>query len=250
MSKRATSAAVSQPEVPLDTKVRPSRAPGVSTFEVLLETAAEILMEVGFEGLTTNDICKRAGMTPPALYRYFPNKFAVLSELGRRLMAAQDEVVFNWLDAGGLTAGPVETRVESTRRLQTEVNAVTRRHTGAMWILRALHAVPMLQQVRIESREGVAARVMPVLRKMYPHVPLQQLMMADRLASELMYSAMEMAMESPEQEEPMITEEACWMVCLYYDRLSKRYPPPASRSGAAARRGKAKISPRARAKAR
>ena len=250
MSKRAPTAAASQPEVPLDTKVRPSRAPGVSTFEVLLETAAEILTEVGFEGLNTNDICKRAGMTPPALYRYFPNKFAVLSELGRRLMAAQDEVVFKWLDAGGLKAGSVEARVESTRRLLTEVNAVTRRQTGAMWILRALHAVPMLQQVRVESRMAVAARVIPVLRRIYPAVPLKQLIIADRLASEIMYSAMEIAMESPEEEEAMVTEEACWMVCLYYDRLPKRHLCSASRSGAAAQRGKGKGSPKATAKAR
>jgi AcrR family transcriptional regulator len=144
--------------------------------------------------ISASEALARAGMTPPALYRYFPNKFAVLSELGRRLMAAQDEVVFAWLDAGGLKAGPVEARVEVTRRLLMEVNAVTRRQTGAMWILRAMHAVPMLQQVHIESREAVAARFLPELRRIYPHVPLKQLMMADRLSSEIMYSAMEVAM--------------------------------------------------------
>ena len=166
------------------------------------------------------------------------------------MMAAQDAVVFKWLDAGGLKAGSVEARVESTRRLLTEVNAVTRRQTGAMWILRALHAVPMLQQVRVESRMAVAARVIPVLRRIYPAVPLKQLIIADRLASEIMYSAMEIAMESPEEEEAMVTEEACWMVCLYYDRLPKRHLSSASRSGAAAQRGKGKGSPKATAKAR
>jgi AcrR family transcriptional regulator len=69
--------------VKLGTKLTPSRPTGVSTFEYLLRTAGQLLGEVGFEGLSTNLICKRAGMTPPALYRYFPNKYAVLQELGR-----------------------------------------------------------------------------------------------------------------------------------------------------------------------
>jgi AcrR family transcriptional regulator len=69
--KTARKAAI---RVPLTTKLQPSRATGRSTFEDLLSTAGELLSEVGFEGLSTNLICKRAGMTPPALYRYFPNK--------------------------------------------------------------------------------------------------------------------------------------------------------------------------------
>jgi len=38
-------------------------------------------------------------MTPPALYRYFPNKYAVLQELGRRLVRAQDYAVFAWIES-------------------------------------------------------------------------------------------------------------------------------------------------------
>ena len=51
-----------------------------------------MLEEVGFERLSTNMICKRAGLTPPALYRYFPNKYAVLKELGERRFQREAEV--------------------------------------------------------------------------------------------------------------------------------------------------------------
>ena len=57
----------------LDTKT-PQRQRGKDTFEMILATAGELLSEVGFEKLTTNLVCERAGMTPPALYRYFGDK--------------------------------------------------------------------------------------------------------------------------------------------------------------------------------
>src|SRR5258708_20022164 len=122
----------------LGTKLTPSRATGVSTFEYLLSTAGQLLGEVGFEGLSTNLICKRAGMTPPALYRYFPNKYAVLQELGRRLMRARDYAVIACMADGGLNSSSLAAAVESNRRLQTEVNTITRRQPGGLWIMRAM----------------------------------------------------------------------------------------------------------------
>ena len=214
--------------IPLSTKVTPSRAGGVSTFEALLATAGELLGEVGFESLSTNLICSRAGMTPPALYRYFPNKYAVLKELARRLMHAQDEAVFAWMEAGGLEASTIEAAVTSNRRLQSEVNAITRRQPGGVWIMRALRAVPMLHEVRMESRDQVAQRLVDALRDRYPSVSDERLLSATRLSTEMMYAATEMAMEAP-AEEAQITNEVCWMVCLYYDQLGRRHA-----SGAAA----------------
>ena len=41
------------------------------TRERLLDVAGELLAEVGIERISTNMIAARAGLTPPALYRYF-----------------------------------------------------------------------------------------------------------------------------------------------------------------------------------
>ncbi|MDT9091483.1 helix-turn-helix domain-containing protein, partial [Escherichia coli] len=76
--------------IQLETKLQPTQARAQGTYEIGLATAGEMLRDMGFEQLTTNAICQRAGLTPPALYRYFPNKYAILKELGDRLMSAQD----------------------------------------------------------------------------------------------------------------------------------------------------------------
>ncbi|WP_445380862.1 TetR/AcrR family transcriptional regulator, partial [Pseudomonas syringae] len=52
--------------------------------------------EVGIERLSTNLVCERAGLTPPALYRYFPNKYALLTVLGERLLEKQNERIDHW----------------------------------------------------------------------------------------------------------------------------------------------------------
>ena len=71
---------------PLEAKKRPEQQRAAETVERILEATAAALADIGFERLSTNIVCARAGLTPPALYRYFPNKYALLYELGRRLM--------------------------------------------------------------------------------------------------------------------------------------------------------------------
>jgi AcrR family transcriptional regulator len=213
--------------VPLGTKVTPSRAGGVSTFEALLATAGDLLGEVGFESLSTNLICSRAGMTPPALYRYFPNKYAVLKELGRRLMQAQDEAVFAWIDGGGLVTATQAEAVASYKRIQTQVIAISRNHPGGIWIMRALRAAPILHAVQTESRDDVAQHLADAVRDQYPSLTDAQLLAATRVSTQMMYGAIEMALESPELE-AQITNEACWMVSAYYAQLNERYTAPAA----------------------
>jgi AcrR family transcriptional regulator len=216
------------PAMPLDTKLVPSRAGGVSTFEALLTTAGDLLGEVGFESLSTNLICSRAGMTPPALYRYFPNKYAVLKELGRRLMKAQDDAVFAWIDAGGLATATQEEAVDSYKRIQTQVIAITRAQPGGIWIMRALRAAPILHAVQTESRDDVAQHLADAVRDQYPSLTDAQLLAATQVSTQMMYGAIEMALESPELEE-QITNEACWMVSAYYAQLNQRHAGPSRR---------------------
>lgn len=217
-------AEISEPApVELEARATPSQTRARNTYEAVLSTAGELLGEVGFERLTTNLVCERAGMTPPALYRYFPNKYAILGALARRLMQAQDEAVFAWVQAGGLSPDSIEDAVRRNAQLQQEVNEITRRSPGGVWIMRALRAVPMLRDIRIESRNQVAAHISTRLTAAYPHVPESELFRAATLTTEMMYAATEMVLEEPAEDEARINEDVCWMVVLHYQRLAARY---------------------------
>ena len=76
-------------------KNKPRQERAKRTYEAILTAAAELLVEVGVERISTNLVAERAGITVPALYRYFPNKYAVLHALGAGLMDAQDTVIWD-----------------------------------------------------------------------------------------------------------------------------------------------------------
>ncbi len=205
--------------VPLTTKLRPTQARAQDTFELILDVAGELLGEIGFEQLTTNLICRRAGITPPALYRYFPNKYAVLKELGDRLMRRQDVEVVAWLEAGGLDGTTFDERVERSIAIQERMVAIQRDFPGGVAIGRALRAVPMLQDLRIKSRDMVAAAFAEALRGQYPNTAERRLQVACRMMVELTYSATEMVVEEPDRDAEMINREVCVLFARYFEHF-------------------------------
>ena len=205
--------------IPLATKHRPIQARGQDTFELILDVAGELLREIGFEQLTTNLICQRAGLTPPALYRYFPNKYAVLKELGDRLMRQQDDEVLAWVEAGGMTGATFEDRLEKSIAIQERMVAIHREFPGGIAIGRALRAVPLLNDLRIRSRDMVAAEFAETLRQQYPNTDERRVAVACRLIVELGYSASEMVVEEPDRDADLINREVCVMFARYLEHF-------------------------------
>jgi AcrR family transcriptional regulator len=171
--------------------VQPAQQRATETFERILEAAAQTLSEVGIERLSTNLVCERAGISPPALYRYFPNKYALLSELGQRLMQRQNACVGRWItEKVFLTDGPALERALAGLLLDTY--EVTRRTEGGVWIMRALRAVPPLQQVRLASHAEVTEAQSRLLALALPHADRTELRLVSRIVVELLYAAVEM----------------------------------------------------------
>jgi len=208
------------PDIALDAKLQPTQARGQDTYEIVLATAGELLGESGFEQLSTNAICKRAGLTPPALYRYFPNKYAILKALGDRLMKAQDDAVFAWIEAGGFDGATARERIDKNVVMLTEMIEMTRRFPGGAAIGRALRAVPMLQQLRFASRDRVADRFVAFMRERFPQVAETRLRIAMRMTVELTYAATEMAVEEPDQDAEALVREVCQLFDRYFETLA------------------------------
>ena len=191
MPRKSTAPAAPTVVVELDRKRVPTQMRALETCERILDAAANLLGEVGIERLSTNLVCERAGLSPPALYRYYPNKYAVLAELGARLMMSQNELLENWATPATmkLPAAKFEARV---RQLFMDTLDMTRQAVAGEWITRALRAVPSLAPVRIESHNHVTALVVAAFAQAYPAVPAARVRLVSRLSVEAMYSAHEM----------------------------------------------------------
>jgi AcrR family transcriptional regulator len=62
----------------------PQQSRSQRRIDLVLDTAAELFAEVGYESATTNAIADRAGISIGSLYRYFPDKDAILRALANR----------------------------------------------------------------------------------------------------------------------------------------------------------------------
>ncbi|MGE6696459.1 TetR/AcrR family transcriptional regulator [Hyphomonas sp. NPDC076900] len=220
-AKKTTSRKVADPmQVETATKQQPQQARAQDTFELILDTAGRLLDEVGLERLSTNLVCRRAGLSPPALYRYFPNKYAILRELGDRLMALQDQAVLEWIAEGGLEARGFDEEVASNVRLQERVNDITRHFPGNIFVLRALRAIPILREVRLASSDMVAERIADAMKAQGHPASRERLISSARLTTELAYSAMEMVLEEPQRDARQICTDVSRMIVTHYAQLS------------------------------
>ena len=163
------------------------------TRERLLDTAGELLAEVGIDRITTNLICERAGVTPPALYYYFADKYEVVVALGERLMDRQNEALVRWLDRHA--AGGIRAYAENTGELLRETADITEAEPGGIWIERALHSSPRLEHIRIESHRFVTDRLTEAFAKFLPgrsrgHIWLRMRMLVEfgYVATELLHA--------------------------------------------------------------
>jgi AcrR family transcriptional regulator len=185
-----------KPQPPLATKKQPAQQRATETFERILEVTAQTLADVGIERLSTNLVCERAGLTPPALYRYFPNKYALLSELGRRLMERQNERVGHWITLEVLDGG-LDDLERALEGLILDTYKVTLQTVGGVWIMRALRAVPALQQVRLASHAAVTREQAKLLAMALPQASKTELGLVSRVVVELIYATVEMIFDEP-----------------------------------------------------
>jgi AcrR family transcriptional regulator len=174
------------------------RAPPVQdrayrTRERLLDVAGALLGELGIERISTNLVAQRAGMTPPALYRHFRDKYDLLGALCERLMRRQDGVLLAWIDrwqSGGQAV--LTAQLGDLFRLTAQV---TTSEPGGVWIERALRAVPQMAPIRLASHRYVTDRITDVLCEQAPHQDRAVVWRQVRLAVELGYAADEMLHE-------------------------------------------------------
>lgn len=86
----------------------PVQARSTARLAALLDAAAQAVDEIGYERLTTAMVAERAGASIGTVYRYFPDRIAVLQALGARnldrvlgnvVSAVRDPQHTNWFDA-------------------------------------------------------------------------------------------------------------------------------------------------------
>lgn len=202
-------------------KKAPTQPRAIETFERILSACSELLGEVGIERLSTNLVCQRAGITPPALYQYFPNKYAILHELGRRLMWRQNELLAPWAQPATMKLSEARF-ADSVAQVFLATLHVTEDTAGGVWVMRALRAVPSLQHVRMASHEAVTDLVLDAFQGAFAEVDVAQARLTIRLAIDALYAAQELLVDDPSQDTEAVARVMSEMVAAQFVKLRRR----------------------------
>ncbi|MDO8288025.1 MAG: TetR/AcrR family transcriptional regulator [Parvibaculum sp.] len=203
------------PQIDLSVKRAPRQKRAVETYERILDVTTRLLNEVGIERISTNLIAAEADVKVPTLYRYFPNKYAVLMALGDRLMQRQNSVLEEWMLRTEGTTKP-DALIYDIDFLIAGTIRVTRADPGALTISLALRAVPALQSVRLNSHRAMSDFLTDHIGARLPHVPRDALWPRIRLSVEMAYAAIEMALEEPMVESDFVVKETARQIKAYW----------------------------------
>ena len=186
---------------------QPTQKRSQATFDRLINAAGELLEELGVERISTNLVAARAGVSPPTLYHYFPDKYALLAALGERLMAAQNALV---------PLDPTLDEAAITEILLEHVK-LTRASPGGAWVMRMLRAVPQLADVRLASHRQLAASLaqMALRRDMTQSPTLVEC--RARLVVDMGFAAIELVLDEPEIDEKLVMAEAARAIRMLLD---------------------------------
>jgi AcrR family transcriptional regulator len=196
-------------------KNKPQQDRAKRTYEAILKAAAELLVEVGVERISTNLVAERAGITVPALYRYFPNKYAVLHALGAVLMDKQNAVFQQWFDYY-LAEGDPQHLVDNVYELLQRTYDATREQPGGLEIMQALRAVAPLQEVRLSSHRLVANQFAGTAGEFLGQ-PVDDLVKTQtRLTIDMGYAIVEMALEDDTLDTDTLFREGACMIQRYW----------------------------------
>ena len=76
---------------------QPRQQRSKDTVDAILDATTRVLKQVGFDGLTTNAVAEKAGVSIGSVYQYFPNKEAMVSALIERHVHAMNAAILGEL---------------------------------------------------------------------------------------------------------------------------------------------------------
>ena len=145
----------------LSPRVRPVQARAKQTVDLILDNAGVLLDEVGVDAFNTNLLAERAGVAVRSVYRYYPNKLAVIVGLAERQAS-------EWQALLARLALPLSDPNQSACNawdavLDAYVSYIEAKQ-GRSAMHRAMQALPQLSEVNRRDNEVLADTIYRALK--------------------------------------------------------------------------------------
>ncbi len=193
----------------------PRQARARATYEKLLMATGELLEEIGIESISTNAIVERAGVTPPAYYRYFSDKYDILKVLGNRLMEKQNTLILTIIEEQ-TEQDVFSISVHQIEKIISETVRTTEAFPGGPWITRSLRAIPSLLSIRTESHAAMAKAIADTTAPSLPNSTRAEVYRQSRLAIDLGYATMELIFDEPGLNRKAVIRDAALAISAFF----------------------------------
>ncbi|AEG44456.1 TetR/AcrR family transcriptional regulator [Isoptericola variabilis] len=153
-----------------DRRAPKRQARGERRIAQIIDAAAELFAENGYESVTTNAIAARAGISPGSLYQFFANKDAIVRALTERYVSELSSAHTAALEGDDLAALPLDALVDTVLTPLVEFN----RSHRAFKALFARTGMPQtLEQATAPLHQGMLDRITALLVVRSPGTPEQ-----------------------------------------------------------------------------
>ena len=190
----------------------PQQERGRAAVSAILSATSELLEEAGFDSLTTIAIAERAGVNIATLYRYYPNKFAIVRELAEGLEDERSGAsvrALSTLASNQDWKAPVRAAIEAVAQLRVD-------RPGARAIRRALQSSPALWDLDHEVVVRTADAIGPFLREVNPKLGEQQSRDIALVVVSTVTSLLDLTNDAPDQA-PRVQRELMLMIERYLE---------------------------------
>lgn len=195
----------------LSPRRRPSQQRARDTYDRLLDAAAEILAESGIEALNTNAVADRAGVTVPTVYRYFPNKHALLVALAESYVESEKD----WLFAMEAVADPNHPLDAAIREVLGGYASHADEFPGVSPLRAAMRALPELAPIEAASLEASSKRLADALRSRAPELDRKRVLELARLIVSVSCSEIDRTRGMPARARRARLRDLADMFCAY-----------------------------------
>lgn len=170
----------------------PQQARARKTVELLLDVAGQLLCEQGWNGFNTNLLAERAGCRVATVYRYFPDKLAIITTLAQRTVANWDSA-FSDFDESLRQSGDL--RTVWPLYLDRFVG-ILQNSPDARAVRKAMQAVPSLRALDQADNARLAELMAQSLIDHIPQMALSDARISARLLIETAVTMIDLAMDS------------------------------------------------------
>jgi AcrR family transcriptional regulator len=185
----------------LEPRKRPAQERSRLKFDQLLQASRDVLIDVGFESFTCEEVAQRAGVPIGTLYQFFANKYVIVCELDRvDAVGVQEELkvlasqlpTLNWLVL--------------VDRLLDHLAELWRKDPSRRAVWHAVQSTPSTRATAAVTERELAVEVARVLAPLTPGTPRERRRISAEVIVHVAYSMFNFSVRDGQEHAEAIME--------------------------------------------